>query len=96
MPNLFTGHNGRSLFQIDASFAGTTGVAEMLLQSHADEVELLPALPEAWPTGSVTGLKARGGFVVDIKWENGRLTEAAWFLRQRLHVTASSPTGGQR
>lgn len=84
----------QNIFAVDGNTAGSAGIAEMLLQSQNGEIEFLPALPQAWPTGNVRGLCCRGGFVVDIAWQQGKLLSAA--LRSKHGGTTPVRYGNRR
>jgi len=96
-PNLFDTHPSARgpIFQIDGNLGGCAGIAEMLLQSHAGEIHLLPALPRAWPEGRISGLRARPGYLVDLAWKGGRLDSATLTASRAGNVKIRTARGVQ-
>ena len=92
-PNLFDAHPP---FQIDGNFGATAGIAEMLLQSHEDGITILPALPTAWHSGKVSGLVARGGFVIDIEWKDSMIREVVVKSKIGGHCRLNIPVAHAR
>lgn len=96
-PNLFNAHRHPKItfypLTIEANFAASAGIAELLMQSHAGELHLLPALPQAWPSGRISGIRARGGYELDLDWADGKLRSAAIRASQsgRCQVRTSVP-----
>ena len=91
--NLFDTHPAKEgpIFQIDGNFGATAAVAEMLLQSHTGRVDLLPALPSVWAEGEVTGLRARGGLTVDIRWAKNQIVDSKMVSTATREFTIRPP-----
>jgi len=93
--NLFDTHPGNPdpIFQIDGNLGATAAIVEMLVQSHGDHLRLLPALPRAWPAGRLSGVRARGGLVVDLAWRDGKVWSLALRPQKDVRITLVPPAG---
>jgi alpha-L-fucosidase 2 len=91
-PNMFDAHPP---FQIDGNFGGAAGILEMLVQSRPGHLHILPALPAAWPTGSLRGVRARGGLEIDMRWTDGALTGLRINAATAQTIMLAAPTGSR-